>query len=288
MDDFLSRSAELLTTHPHLLDGGLGRGLLYSALALIFGTRVWFVLVARPVVPLRQISLIAGALGVVGLALMLNTLALQVAYPFGAENMPFFADGASYRKVLHGSFGIAWAAIAVFFILALLTLRSWFSWVFGIAMGLCLAANSHASEAGMLAWVYLIDALHLVLGLSWLGGVLVLAWVRLGGNQGLDVNALRDWSSVALPLFGAILALGVVRLLLTLRIEGEVNLLYGTMLGLKVAAVLAVIYHAQKLRRELRRSRFAWRKFDDGLSLELFAAFILILLTALITQLQPS
>lgn len=288
MEDFLSRSAEVLAVHPHLLDGGLSRGLLYTALALILGTRLWFVLVARPVVPLRQISFTAGGLGVVGLALLLNSLALQTAYPFGNETMAFFAKAASYGNVLQSTFGMTWLAMAAFFLLALLTLRKWWSWVFSLGMGMCLAANSHAGEAGVLSWIYVIDALHLLLGLSWLGGVLVLAWVRLGGSPGLDANALRDWSHVALPLFGAILALGVVRLLLTLRIEGDINVFYGGMLAFKIVAVLAVIYEAQKLRRELRRSRFAWRKFDDGLILELFAAFILILFTALLTQLQPS
>jgi hypothetical protein len=60
------------------------------------------------------------------------------------------------------------------------------------------------------------------------------------------------------------------------------------MLALKIAAVLVVMVQANKLRIELRRSRLVWRRFDDGLSMELFAAFILILLTALLTQLQPN
>ena len=52
MGDFLSRSAELLRTHPHLLDGGLSRALLYAALALILGTRLW--LHFRPRLALRR------------------------------------------------------------------------------------------------------------------------------------------------------------------------------------------------------------------------------------------
>lgn len=288
MDAFLSRSAEILASHPHLFDGGLSRGLLYGSLALILGVQLWRRLAPRHVLPLRQVRLLAGIMGAAGLLLAINALALQVAFPFGSDNMPLLADWESYIRVLQGSFGLTWALYAAFFVLAWWQLHASWSWLFGIGMALCLSANSHAAEVGLWSWMFVVDALHLVLGLGWLGGILMLAWLRLGGGTGIPVETIKAWSRLALPLFLAILALGVVRLLLTLRAEDGVNVLYGGMLALKMAAVLAVMVQANRLRMELRRSRPVWRRFDDGLSMELFAAFILILLTALLTQLQPS
>jgi hypothetical protein len=288
MDDFLSRSAEILATHPHLFDGGLSRGLLYGSLALILGVQLWRRLAPQAVLPLRQIRLLVGIAGVAGLALAINALALQVAFPFGSDDMPLLADGSSYLQVLQGSFGLTWAVFGAFFVLALWQLHASWGWLFGLGMALCLSANSHAAEAGLLSWIFVVDAMHLVLGLGWLGGVFVLAWLRFGSNTGVTVETIKAWSHLALPLFLSILALGVVRLLLTLRAEDSINVFYGGMLALKIAAVLVVMVQANKLRIELRRSRLVWRRFDDGLSMELFAAFILILLTALLTQLQPN
>jgi putative copper export protein len=286
--DFLSRSAEILSTHPHLLDGGLSRALLYAALALILGARLWLHLRPRLALPLGQVRWMAGGLSLAGLGLALNTLALQAAYPFGTDNMPFFVDASSYVQVLQGSFGITWAVFAALLALALLTLRTPGVWLFALGMAWCIAANSHAGEAGLWSWMMLVDALHLVLGLTWLGGVLGLVWLRTGGPANMGPELVGVWSRVALPLFLAILALGGMRLWLAVRAEEGINLLYGAMLALKIAAVLAVMFQAYKLRGLLRHSRFLGKQFDDGLSMELFAAFILILLTALLTQLQPN
>jgi hypothetical protein len=112
--------------------------------------------------------------------------------------------------------------------------------------------------------------------------------LRTGGPANMGPELVGVWSRVALPLFLAILALGGMRLWLAVRAEEGINLLYGAMLALKIAAVLAVMFQAYKLRGLLRHSRFLGKQFDDGLSMELFAAFILILLTALLTQLQPN
>jgi putative copper export protein len=286
--DFLSRSVELLRTHPHLLDGGLSRALLYAALALILGTRLWLHFRPRLALPLGPVRCTAGGLSLAGLGLALNTLALQAAYPFGTDNMPFFVDAASYRQVLQGAFGITWAVFAALLALALLTLRTPWVWLFGIGMATCIAANSHAGEAGLWSWMMLVDVLHLLLGLTWLGGVLGLVWLRMSGPANMGPELIGAWSRVALPLFLTVLALGGVRLLLEVRAEEGVNVLYGAMLALKIAAILAVMFQAYKLRGLLKRSRFIGRQFDDGLSMELFAAFILILFTALLTQLQPN
>lgn len=288
MGDFLSQSAEILRTHPHLLDGGLSRALLYAALALILGTRLWLHFRPRLALPIGPVRWWAGGLSLTGLGLALNTLALQAAYPFGTDNMPIFVDAASYRQVLQGSFGITWAVFAALLAMALLTLRTPWVWLCGLGMAWCIAANSHAGEAGLWSWMMMVDALHLVLGLTWLGGVLGLVWLRAGGPAGMGAELIGAWSRVALPLFLGILALGGVRLLLAVRAEDGVNVLYGAMLTLKMTAILAVMFQAHKLRGLLRRSRFIGKQFDDGLSMELFAAFILILLTALLTQLQPN
>ena len=286
--DFLSRSAELLRTHPHLLDGGLSRALLYAALALILGTRLWLHFRPRLALPLGQVRWIASGLSLVGLGLAFNTLALQAAYPFGTDNMPFFVDAASYLQVLQGAFGITWALFAALLAMALLTLRTPWVWLCCLGMAGCIAANSHAGEQGLWSWMMLVDVLHLVLGLTWLGGVLGLAWLRMGGPASMGPELIGAWSRVALPLFLAILALGGVRLWLGVRAEEGINVLYGAMLAFKIAAVLVVMWQAYKLRGLLRRSHFIGRQFDDGLSMELFAAFILILFTALLTQLQPN
>lgn len=287
MGDFLSRSAEILSTHPHLLDGSLARALLYATLALILGTRLWLGFGSRLAFPLGHVRWAVGMLGVFGLGITLNMLALQAAYPFGIDSMPIFADAASFRLVFQGSFGFTWIVFAILLALALLVLRTPWAWACGLGMALCLAANSHAGEEGFLSWMFIVDALHLALGLTWLGGVLGLAGLRISG-QAMEPGMIREWSRVALPLFLSILTLGVMRFFLTFSAEGGVNVLYGAMLGLKVTAVLVVMFQAQRLRTLLRRSFFGWRQFDDGLNMELFAAFILILLTAVLTQLQPN
>jgi putative copper export protein len=262
--------------------------MLYAALALILGARLWLHFRPRLALPLGHVRWLSGVLSLVGLGLALNMLALQAAYPFGTDNMPFFVDAARYREVLQGSFGITWALFAALLVVALLTLRTRWAWLCCLGMAGCIAANSHAGEAGLWSWVMAVDTLHLMLGLTWLGGVLGLTWVRFAGPTDMGPEMIRAWSDVALPLFLTVLVLGGVRLWLMLRVGEEINMLYGAMFALKLAAVLAVMVLAYKLRVMLKRNRFIGRQFDDGLSLELFAAFVLILFTALLTQLQPN
>lgn len=289
MASFLSQSAELLAGHPHLLEGGVSRGLMYLAAAAIIGMRIWLRLVPAGAFDSGKRRLGVGVLGWVGLLLTLNGLALQVAYPFGRDTMPVLADGASYLQVLRGSFGFTWLVYGFCLALALFTLRSCVAWLFALGMVFALAANSHAGENGFLTWAYGIDVAHLLLGLVWLGGVLVLAWDRLAGRAWIGMEALRTWSRLALPLFLALLVFGIFRLALGIQEAGWLNDLYLALLGLKILAVLVVVFSAWKIRKAIQPGCMGLSgKFDDALSLELFAAFILILMTALLTQLQPN
>ena len=288
MASLLSQSADLLAAHPHLFDGGLSRGLIYFATALLFGMRIWLAL-APPLRPaLTRVRWLSGLLGLSGLLLAFNLLALQAADPFGAESMAFFADPASYRQVMNSSFGLTWLACALFLSCALLWLHTPVAWLFAAGLAFGLAANSHAREQGIATWMFWIDAAHLGLGLSWFGGLFLLAGDRLGGAMQLGREEVLRWSRIALPLFLGILLLGLVRLGLALQAEGGLNVLYGSLLGLKVLAVVAVMFNAWKLRSVLGEGQGLDKRFDDYLTWELFSAFILVLMTALVTQLPPS
>jgi putative copper export protein len=295
MGNWTLQFAEALGAHPHVLDGGLGRALAYFGLALCFGIRVWPDLVRdvdlKSLVGLR---VSAAACGLVGMLIALNATAVELAAPFRPQGQDLgIATLAELHTVLLGTtFGNAWLGYA-----ACLVLGTVFgnyrpvAWAAVLGMGLALALAGHAGEYGWSGPALWIDLLHLTFALMWLGALALLVAGRLGKTWAPERDALLRFSRIALPMFGAILLTGLVRLYVQYENQGGyLGGAYLLMLGLKLCAVLGVVVAAAGLRRQLRDSGdLSWeRRYDNGLSSEVFFAALVVFATSLLTQLPPT
>jgi hypothetical protein len=136
--------------------------------------------------------------------------------------------------------------------------------------------------------LYWFGAIHLLLGLTWIGGLSILVVGRLGGGWRIEYAELQSFSRVALPLFLLIVVMGMIRLGLQYWYEKGLGSIYVTMLVLKLVAVAGVIVSAARLRRLLGSQVATESQYDEKLGTEVFFAALLVLSTALLTQLPPS
>lgn len=270
----------------------LGRSLSYLGVGLFLGLAVWRLLVSdgRPA-DLRPYRLTAWLCGLAGAALSLNATVISALNPFA----PTLTDpalppglGDYLHFLLHTAYGTAWLALVAALTLAGVAGRRT-GWVglWGMAALAALALTGHAGDAGLAQPRYWLDLLHATFALAWLGGLAVLIPGRLGGRWRAGRAELRAFSRFALPAFGLAAFTGVVRAGLEWQTQGGLGGLYLGVLGLKVLAVTGVAVSAYRLRQWLARPAAADPAYDDGLSREVFFAAVLVLLTALLTQLAP-
>ena len=135
---------------------------------------------------------------------------------------------------------------------------------FAVLALVALAASGHAGSAPAPGLAIAADAVHLVAGAVWLGGiaVMVLLWgplVRRGGTavrRAIARHALPAFGRVALPAFGVVVVSGTVSAVIELgHLDAIGGTAYGRVLALKVfvVAVIAAVSreHAVRLRRRL-------------------------------------
>lgn len=289
---FSSKSLEAFMDHPHVLDGSLGRSLAYLGLAMVFGLRLWMgpLRHAAPakLLSYRLVALFAGFAG----AFLVVHAALSEAVdpfstPFSMQEVPISL--ADYQQLLlHTTYGKAWVAYCGLLTVAVGFVRyRWPTWLAAIGATFALAACGHSGEYGFGAPLYWSGALHLLLALIWVGGLLMIVLGRLGGGWRIEYAGLRAFSRLALPLFVMIVALGFIRLALQYVVEQGLGVLYVAIVVLKLVAVAGVVFSAARLRRLLRENEVQESEYDARLSMEIFFAALLILLTALLTQLPP-
>lgn len=273
------------TETSHILDGALGRALVYLAIALLLGIRLWRDHLKVPVSSLH-LRPIAGWSGFTGCLLLLYATLAQLAPP--TDNMqlllPNWQD--AYVLLFHTSVGMGWLMFLASLVLAVAFIEHRASWLPILGMLLAVSANSHAGEYGLGSAAFLSDFLHLSAALLWAGGVLVMMGVRLGLDGAVMMNGdrLRRFSRVALPLFLFILASGLGRLLVQYGNTEGFSSLYIAILVLKLAAIAGIMGSAYGLRRQLNAD-INDERYDNGLSVEVFFLAIMIFVTAMLTQL---
>lgn len=289
---FSSKSLEAFIDHPHVLDGSLGRSLAYLGIAIVFGLRLWMGPLRQnapeKLLPYGLAALVAGFTG----AFLVVHAALSEALdpfstPFSMQEVPISL--ADYQQLLlHTSYGKAWLSYCGLLAVAAGLIRySWPAWVAAIGATFALAASGHSGEYGFGAPLYWPGAMHLLLALVWVGGLLMIVVGRLGGGWRIEYTGLQAFSRLALPLFLLMIALGVIRLALQYVVEQGLGVVYVAIVVLKLVAMTGVVFSAARLRRLLRGAEVQEREYDARLSLEIFFAALLILLTALLTQLPP-
>ncbi|HYD33966.1 MAG TPA: CopD family protein, partial [Methylophilaceae bacterium] len=194
-----------------------------------------------------------------------------------------------YRQMLlHTTYGNAWLLYMGLLAASILLIRhAWPSWLAAIGGSFALAACGHSGEYGLDAPLYWVGAVHLLLALTWLGGLCMLVAGRLGSGWRIEFQELRSFSSIALPLFMAIVLLGLVRLALQYDYEDGLGPIYVAILVLKLTAVVGVVVSAYRLRKLLGHAEAKEVDYDNKLGTEIFFAGLLILATALLTQLPP-
>jgi copper resistance protein D len=289
---FSSKSIEAFIDHPHVLDGSLGRALAYLGLAILFGLRLW-IGPLRNAVPARLLpyQLVALAAGLGGAFLVVYAALAEAVNPFSTpfsmQEVPITL--ADYQQMLlHTAYGNAWLAYCALLVLGVWLLRHAFpAWLTAIGGAFALAACGHSAEYGLAAPLYWVGALHLLLALVWLGGLLMIVVGRLGDMWRIEYAGLQSFSRLALPLFLLIIAMGIIRLVLQYSYEQGLSLVYVMMLVLKLVAVAGIIFSAARLRRLLKDAAAPESQYDNKLGMEIFFAALLILATALLTQLPP-
>lgn len=293
--EFLSsRSIEAFIDHPHVLDGSIGRTLAYLAVSLLLGLRLWLGIPQGRHIRLLPYQITILIAGFAGAFLVIHGALSEAVDPFAAafsmQEVPvFFSD---YRHMLlRTMYGNAWIAYGVSLAAGvLLARRPWPGWICAVGAGAALAVCGHSGEYGLRQPLYWAGAIHLLLALSWFGGLAVLVVARLGGGWQADLPALRFFSRVALPLFILIVLTGGMRLGLQYYYEQGLGAIYLIMLGFKLAAIAGVVWSAARLRGLLRAPAFGEDesgRYDNGLGTEMFFAALLIFATSLLTQLPP-
>lgn len=273
--------------HAHLLDGALARACAYLALAVLAGMQLWEWRFSHSLVWRRYLNWGALALGSMALLFALNSAALDDGDVFNVAAMPVASPADMLALVRFSVFGQAWLAYWLSLLLAVFCRPAWLVRSAWLAMLLALALASHAGELGMASLAYWTDLLHMGCALLWLGGMSLMLVFRLADTAWISPPDLGFFSRLALPVFLLTLVSGAARAWLQYADEGGLAWTYAAMLGLKLAAVAAIAACAWRLRRLLRQPRFNMAVYDNGLTLEFFFALVLLLFTALLTQLPP-
>ena len=289
---FSSRSIEAFIDHPHVLDGSLGRTLAYLGLSIVIGLRLWMgILHSNRPMRLMAYQFTALAAGFAGAFLVVHASLSEAVNPFSSsftmQDVPIsFAD---YKQMLlHTSYGNAWLIYLSLLAAGILTVRyAWPAWLCATGSAFALAACGHSGEYGLTAPLYWFGAIHLLLGLTWIGGLCILVTGRLGEGWRIEYAALQSFSRLALPLFLLIVLMGMIRLGLQYWYEQGLGMVYVAILLLKLAAVAGVVISAARLRKLFRTAAINESQYDDKLGTEVFFAALLVLATALLTQLPP-
>lgn len=285
-----SSSAEAFAQHSHLLDGAIGRALAYLGIALLLGLRFW--IGRQPYIPhIHKYRWMAVALGVFGMLLWLNGIYWQAVDPFALDVLsPALSLTDFILLMLGSSFGWAWLAFLGLICASAVMIKKPVAWLWLVLATAAIAASGHAGELGLRSWEMWIDTFHALLGLTWLGAMAILAIGRISHSWYPGPAVLRQFSTLALPLFLLILIAGFVRLGLLYLNGNGLDPLYCIMLGIKLAAVAGVIasaWHLRKLLHAMGEQPHQAEQYDAGISLELFCAAVLVFATALLTQLPP-
>ena len=270
--------------HSHLLDGVLGRGGAYVALALLLGVWLWELHWQRTLKHSVYYRAVAVASGLGGMAILLGNIALEASDPFNANNMalPALSDIA---QVLRTSFGMIWAGFAVCLLISAISNHPYIRLTGLLAMLFGLAWNSHAGENGIGQWIFWVDWLHLGCALLWFGGLSLLVVFRLSKTETIGWQDAQFFSRLALPVFMLVLASGVIRAWLQYLEEQGLGYAYMLMLAIKLVLVTFVMGCAALLRRQLKEPPLSDIDYDNGVSLEYFLALLLMSAVALLTQL---
>ena len=270
--------------HSHLLDGVLGRGGAYVALALLLGVWLWELHWQRTLKHSVYYRAVAVASGLGGMAILLGNIALEASDPFNANNMalPALSDIA---QVLRTSFGMIWAGFAVCLLISAISNQPYIRLTGLLAMLFGLAWNSHAGENGIGQWIFWVDWLHLGCALLWFGGLSLLVVFRLSKTETTGWQDAQFFSRLALPVFMLVLASGVIRAWLQYLEEQGLGYAYMLMLAIKLVLVTFVMGCAALLRRQLKEPPLSDIDYDNGVSLEYFLALLLMSAVALLTQL---
>lgn len=268
----------------------LARGLYFAACMLLFGVSAFaFLLRTRlpMILPLRD--------GVLRWILLLLAIVsgcawLGLAAAAMADAMDRQAVAEAATDTLFGQFFLARMA-ALAGIGLLLALRRWRAAMVLLA-GLALvlpAATSHAaaaSPAGFAAIGGITDAVHLLTGGFWIGGLVVLLLLFRRGepNMLLALSLFSDWAMVAVLLLVMTGLINAASILLGQK--GMASVLYLSALGAKLALVAAMIGLAL-VNRFWLMPRGSEARIARHTGIEIGLGLAAVLLAGLLGQLQP-
>lgn len=279
MDAFLSS---------HLLDGTLGRGLAFIAIAILAGLYLWQ---WHFTVRIPSVKKWVGASvfsGITGAALSLNSTFFQLSESFNEGESLSMAWENTLPLLLDTSYGLGWLIFCGLLVL------SWFSVTYPRWMLVNLAAliaslslNGHAAEDGIFSLVFVLDVIHLACVMAWLGGLLFIVLARFTSLWSLQQPHLQAFSKFILPVFLCAQVSGILRLTGEYLKSGELGLAYISVAFTKILLVISIGVCAAGLRKTLRQKVFNGTRYDDLLGVEFFCAIVLLLAAAMLTQLPP-
>ena len=268
----------------------LSRGVYFTAAMLLFGDAAFGALLRAklPVImPLRHWPLRWAALllALLSACLWLGLAAVQMA---GVLNGPVLME--TLTGTLFGQFFLARLVALLAMAALLLFWRSAKLMVLPAAIALVLpAVTGHAalaSPAGFIAIGATLDAVHLLTGGFWIGGLVVLTALfrRKEPNMVLALSLFSEWAMIAVLLLvmtGLINAASIL-----LGGKGTMSTPYLAVLGAKLALVAAMLWLAAANRfRWLPRGKVGM--VARNTVCELAAGIIVVLLAGALGQLQP-
>lgn len=277
---------ESLLQQPHLIDGALGRFFAFIAVSVIIG--IWiFRHYLKIAIPDRALIVFALSSNLIGILFSFNSALYQIADPFSLSSMTIIVPSLDdARALIETRYGQIWILFACcLFISGIFIHYKIISCISILTALFCLSFTGHAGEAGI-GFPLFLDFLHLTSVLIWIGGLVYIVTGRLTSIGSMDAHALRTFSKFILPVFLLGLATGIIKLIAQYRVSNALNDAYLAFLCLKLTAVIGVCVCALWLRRILFE-KFEGDRYDHGITIEVFFAVLLLLSTALVTQLPP-
>jgi putative copper export protein len=268
------------------------RGLYFAAAMALFGEAAFAALLRKrlPIVAPAATTQLRWAL--LSLALLASGAWLVLAAADMAGTAP---DAAITAQVLRGTlFGAVFAAriVLLLALAVMLTCNSGARWI-ALASGLALvlpAITGHAatsSPANFTAIGAVLDAVHLLAGGIWIGGLAALAALfrRKEANIILVLSLFSEVAVIAVLLLAMTGLINAASILL--GDKGAVSALYLTVLGCKLALVLAMLGLAAANRFRLL-PRGDMPAIARNAAIELGLGLMAVLLAGALGQLPPT
>ncbi len=273
------------------------RGLHLAGLMVCFGSAVLLLRLNRavPELGLESTALHRFRLAAAGVALLTGPLWLALATAQMAGSNAAMGDPALLQTALTGTlFGqmLALRMVLSLFLLVAVALRRQGATILVCGAALVsVSATSHAAAGGLSMLGLAADALHLLCGAIWLGGLTVLAAILMERPQAPRLSqAVSRFADTAMIAVALLVMTGLLNAAFIL-LDGQAARLYLGVLGAKLAlvlamTVLALINHFRLLPRLAQTQARATLK--GNVLWEAALGMLVVLLAGLLGLLPPT